>query len=68
MAKILCVLYDDPKGGYPTSSPRDDLPKIERDPDGQTLPSPKAIDFLPGRLLEVAADLVVAPRPQRRRE
>jgi formate dehydrogenase len=51
MAKILCVLYDDPVDGYPTSYPRDDLPKIERYPDGQTLPSPKAIDFKPGELL-----------------
>jgi formate dehydrogenase len=51
MSKILCVLYDDPIDGYPTSYPRDDLPKIERYPDGQTLPSPKAIDFEPGALL-----------------
>jgi len=51
MAKILCVLYDDPKDGYPTSYPRDDLPKIDRYPDGQTLPTPKAIDFEPGALL-----------------
>ena len=51
MAKILCVLYEDPKGGYPTSYPRDDLPKIERYPDGQTLPTPSAIDFQPGVLL-----------------
>jgi formate dehydrogenase len=51
MAKILCVLYDDPAGGYPTSYPRADLPKIERYPDGQTLPSPSAIDFQPGQLL-----------------
>jgi formate dehydrogenase len=51
MAKILCVLYDDPTDGYPTSYPRDDLPKIERYPDGQTLPTPKAIDFQPGALL-----------------
>ena len=51
MAKILCVLYDDPVDGYPTSYPRDDLPKIERYPDGQTLPTPKAIDFQPGALL-----------------
>ena len=40
--KILCVLYDDPVGGYPTSYPRDDLPRIERSPDGQALPTPKA--------------------------
>jgi formate dehydrogenase len=51
MAKILCVLYDDPADGYPTSYPRDDLPKIDRYPDGQALPSPKAIDFRPGQLL-----------------
>jgi formate dehydrogenase len=51
MAKILCVLYPDPVDGYPTSYPRDDLPKIERYPDGQTLPSPSAIDFQPGQLL-----------------
>ncbi len=49
--KILCVLYDDPAGGYPNSYPRDDLPKIDRYPDGQTLPSPSAIDFQPGQLL-----------------
>jgi formate dehydrogenase len=51
MAKILCVLYDDPIGGYPTDYPRDDLPKIERYPDGQTLPNPSGIDFRPGQLL-----------------
>jgi formate dehydrogenase len=51
MAKIVCVLYDDPVGGYPKSYPRDDLPRLDRYPDGQTLPSPKGIDFQPGALL-----------------
>ncbi len=51
MAKILCVLYDDPVDGYPTSYARDDLPTIDGYPDGQTLPSPEAIDFQPGTLL-----------------
>jgi formate dehydrogenase len=51
MAKILCVLYDDPVDGYPADYARDDLPKIERYPDGQSLPSPSAIDFRPGSLL-----------------
>lgn len=51
MAKILCVLYDDPVDGYPKDYPRDDLPRIERYPDGQLLPTPKAIDFRPGQLL-----------------
>jgi formate dehydrogenase len=51
MAKVLCVLYDDPVDGYPKGYARDDLPKVERYPDGQTLPSPEAIDFKPGTLL-----------------
>jgi formate dehydrogenase len=51
MAKVICVLYDDPVGGYPKSYARDDLPKLERYPDGQTLPTPEKIDFKPGELL-----------------
>ena len=51
MAKVLCVLYDDPVNGYPKSYPRDDLPKLERYPGGQTLPTPEGIDFQPGALL-----------------
>jgi formate dehydrogenase len=51
MAKILCVLYDDPVDGYPTSTIRDGLPVLGAYPDGQTLPSPRAIDFTPGQLL-----------------
>jgi formate dehydrogenase len=51
MAKVLCVLYDDPVDGYPPSYARDDVPKIERYFDGQTTPSPEAIDFTPGELL-----------------
>jgi formate dehydrogenase len=62
MAKILCVLYDDPKTGYPTSYPRDDLPHIERYPDGQPLPTPHAIDFQPGALLgSVSGELGLRP-------
>ena len=51
MAKVLCVLYDDPVTGYPKTYARDDIPKLERYPGGQTLPTPKAIDFTPGQLL-----------------
>jgi formate dehydrogenase len=51
MAKVLCVLYDDPVDGYPATYARDDLPKIDHYPGGQTLPTPKAIDFTPGHLL-----------------
>ncbi len=51
MATILCVLYDDPVTGYPKTYARDGLPKLDRYPDGQTLPTPKAIDFQPGALL-----------------
>ncbi|MET1161158.1 MAG: NAD-dependent formate dehydrogenase [Pseudoxanthomonas sp.] len=51
MAKIVCVLYDDPVDGYPAGDPRDSLPSLERYPGGQSLPTPKAIDFQPGQLL-----------------
>ncbi|MGH9928429.1 MAG: NAD-dependent formate dehydrogenase, partial [Pyrinomonadaceae bacterium] len=51
MAKVVCVLYDDPVTGYPKSYARKDLPHLDRYPDGQTLPMPGAIDFTPGELL-----------------
>ena len=51
MAKVVCVLYDDPVEGYPRSYARDGVPNLERYPDGQTLPTPRAIDFTPGELL-----------------
>ena len=51
MTKVLCVLYDDPIGGYPKSYARDGVPKIEQYPGGQTTPTPKEIDFTPGDLL-----------------
>jgi formate dehydrogenase len=51
MVKILCVLYDDPIEGYPKSYARDNIPRIERYPGGQTVPTPKEIDFKPGELL-----------------
>ncbi|MEZ0354325.1 NAD-dependent formate dehydrogenase [Mycobacterium sp. pR1184] len=51
MSKVVCVLYDDPVTGYPTEFPRDGLPNLDRYPDGQTLPTPSAIDFTPGALL-----------------
>jgi formate dehydrogenase len=51
MAKVLCVLYDDPVDGYPKEYARDDIPKITKYPDGQTAPTPKAVDFKPGELL-----------------
>ena len=49
--KILCILYDDPTDGMPSSYAIDELPKIDKYPDGTTVPSPKAIDFKPGELL-----------------
>jgi formate dehydrogenase len=51
MANVVCVLYDDPVDGYPTSYPRDGIPKVERYPGGQTTPTPRRIDFKPGELL-----------------
>ena len=49
--KVLCILYDDPKGGMPKSYPLSQLPKIEKYPGGMTLPSPKGRDYTPGQLL-----------------
>ncbi|MCS7477278.1 NAD-dependent formate dehydrogenase [Umezawaea endophytica] len=51
MAKVLCVLYEDPTGGYPETYARDGLPLVEAYPGGQTLPTPRAVDFTPGALL-----------------
>lgn len=51
MAKIVCVLYDDPVDGHPKSYARDDIPEITKYSDGQTAPTPSAIDFTPGELL-----------------
>ena len=51
MAKVLCVLYDDPVDGYPPAYARDDVPEIAVYHDGQTTPRPDGIDFTPGELL-----------------
>src|SRR2546428_4886028 len=51
VAKVLCVLYEDPVEGYPGSYARDAIPRIERYYDGQTTPTPAQADFTPGMLL-----------------
>ena len=51
MSKILCVLYPDPVDGYPHRYPRVGIPRLDRYPNGQTLPTPQALDFTPGELL-----------------
>lgn len=62
MTKVLCVLYDDPVGGYPKSYARDTLPALSGYPGGQTLPTPQGIDFTPGHLLgSVSGELGLRP-------
>ncbi len=62
MATILCVLYDDPVDGFPPAYPRDGIPEITSYPDGQTTPTPDAIDFNPGELLGcVSGELGLRP-------
>jgi formate dehydrogenase len=62
MAKVLCVLYDDPVPGYPPPYARDGIPTISSYPDGQSAPSPAAIDFTPGELLGcVSGELGLRP-------
>jgi formate dehydrogenase len=51
MAKVLCVLYDDPVDGYPPSYARDSIPAIDGYHGGQSAPSPAALGFRPGELL-----------------
>jgi len=51
MSKVVCVLYPDPENGPPRSCPRDHVPVLEGYPGGQTLPTPRAVDFTPGQLL-----------------
>ncbi len=51
MAKVVCVLYEDPASGYPPPQARAGIPTIERYPDGQSTPTPSSIDFTPGELL-----------------
>ena len=46
--KILCVLYDDPVDGMPEKYARDDLPELDKYPDGMSLPTPSSVDFTPG--------------------
>ncbi|MEV7085750.1 NAD-dependent formate dehydrogenase [Streptomyces sp. NPDC093085] len=62
MAKVLCVLYDDPVDGQPKSYARDTIPTIDHYPGGQTTPTPSAVDFTPGELLgSVSGELGLRP-------
>jgi formate dehydrogenase len=51
VTNVLCVLYDDPVGGYPPSYARDAIPEVGSYYGGQTTPTPEAVDFIPGALL-----------------
>lgn len=62
MSRVLCVLYDDPVDGHPTEYARDEIPSIPAYPDGQSAPTPSAIDFSPGELLgNVSGELGLRP-------
>ena len=49
--KVLCILYDDPTDGMPSKYALDSIPKLEKYPDGMSLPSPKSIDYNPQDLI-----------------
>ena len=51
MAKVLCVLYDDPVDGFPPAYARDAIPTISSYHDGQSAPTPAGLGFAPGELL-----------------
>lgn len=67
MAKVLCVLYPDPVTGYPPKYARDDVPKIEAYPNGQTVPSPQSpLGFKPGEMVGcVSGELGLRPYLER---
>ena len=66
MAKVVCVLYDDPVDGFPKTYARDSIPKIEKYPDGQTAPTPSAIDFKLGQPSSPLPPAVCGPALLRR--
>ena len=51
MARVVCLLYSDPERSHPLIYARDGIQRIEVYADGQTMPSPTAMDFVPGELL-----------------
>jgi formate dehydrogenase len=51
VARVVCVLYEDPTDGHPLVYARDGIPRVELYPDGQTIPSPTEVDFRLGELL-----------------
>jgi formate dehydrogenase len=51
MAKVLCVLYDDPVDGYPPAYAREEIPAISGYHDGQRTPTPEGLGFTPGELV-----------------
>ncbi len=66
MAKVLCVLYDDPVNGYPKEYARATVPAISGYADGQTVPSPSGLDFTPGELVgSVSGGLGLRPYLER---
>ena len=61
--KVLCVLYEDPVDGYPTRMPRDDIPRLDHYPDGQTAAhAQRPSTSRPGALLgSVSGELGLRP-------
>lgn len=67
MAKVVCVLYDDPVDGYPPKYAREEIPTLRAYPDGQALPHPDGLDFKPGELVgSVSGELGLRPFLQER--
>ncbi len=49
MAKVLCVLYDDPVDGYPHAYARDGIPQSSATPTARALPTPEGHRLHAGR-------------------
>ena len=49
--EVESVLYEDPVSGYPMTYPRDDIPSFGKYPNGQAVPTPRAIDLVEKKFL-----------------
>ena len=61
MAKIVCVLYSDPVGGYPPKYFPDSMPSLQRYPDDESLPTLGALDLAGTGALSYAAGSSASP-------
>ena len=61
MAKVVCVLYEDPVDGYPASYPRDAIPILDHYPGRPDPAHPRRHRLHPGRAARLGLGRAGAP-------